>query len=174
MAASNVGGKTNGVLITEEFKKFVEDGKFTIEASRQEHIDLELRVLDDMIRWFMCRKWSLIQAPDDAEFITCDRPVALIWVEPEKYKLSPGFGLRGTQVHFALSKKLALVGDFDGINETVLTTKEQVSLINANILLQAREWVYSSNKDFYFIDPNGDTLFGLGKFWKEFNPKPSQ
>lgn len=173
MAVSKVGRKSNGILITKDIKTFVDKGEFKIEAGRRDHIELELRVFEDVLHFLLQRKWSLVKASDDAEFVTCDRAVALIWNEPQNKIHSPGFGLKGTQVHFALSKKLALVGDFDGRNETVLTTKEQVALINANILLQAREWVYSSNKDFYFINPNGDTLFGLEKFWKEFNPKPS-
>lgn len=70
-------------------------------------------------------------------------------------------------LHF--QKKFALVGDFDRVDEAVLKTKATVALINSNILLQAKQWVYSPNKDFYFLNPNGDVFFGIEEFWKEFD-----
>jgi hypothetical protein len=170
MAASNVGGTSNGILITEDFKKFVDEDKFHLEAPQNQHIEFELRMLDDMILWFMERKWLLIQAPDDLTFVSCDRPVALIWKNPARHKRSPGFRSPGTQIHFALSKKIALIGDFEGVNDVVLATKEDVALINSNILLHARFWGYTPKKDFYFLNPAGDVLYGIEKFWSEFNP----
>lgn len=168
MAAANVGGTSNGILITEEFKQFVDEGKFQIKVPRQEHIDLELRTLDEIILSLVHRKWALIEAPQDAAFVTCDRAVALIWTEHGKYSHSPGFALHETEVHFALSKRFALVGSFEGTNETVIVSKEQAALINSNILLQTHKRAYSPSENFYFLNPTGDTLFGIEKFWKEF------
>lgn len=174
MATQNIGTRSNGVLITEDIKKILEEDNFKVVASTDSHIDLELSMLNTIIHCLVSRKWLLIEAPSDALFITCDNPVVLFWIEPHKYRSSPGFGSRGTQIHFALSKKFALVGEFDGAEGTLLASKDTVALINSNIQSHAEQWVYSADKDFYFINRAGDTLYGIENFWKEFNLNRSE
>ncbi len=170
MAASNVGGISNGIRITEDFKRIVDEGRFKIEMPQNRHIEFELRMLDDMILWLMKRKWLLIYAPDDLTFVSCDRPVSLIWKDPVKHRHSPGFGLPQTQIHFALSKNFALIGDFECADDALVASKKDVALINSNILLHANRWGYTPVKDFYFLNPAGEVLHGIDNFWKEFNP----
>lgn len=168
IAAQNVGGTSNGVLITDEFKKFVDEDNYKLVSSKNEHIQAELRIFNEMLPYFFHRKWALIQSPEGAEFITSDFPVVLIWTEQEKHKFAPGFGLSGTQIHFALSKQIALVGDFEGIDEVSIASKETVALINTNIISFARRWIYTSNQSFYFLTRTGECSNEPEKFWSTF------
>lgn len=168
IAAQNVGGTSNGVLITDEFKKFVDEGNYRLVSSKNEHIQIELRIFNEILPYFFHRKWALIQSPEGTEFITSDFPVVLIWTEPEKHKFAPGFGLSGTQVHFALSKQIALVGDFKGTDEVSIATRETVALINTNIISFARRWIYTSNQAFYFLTRTGERSNESEKFWSTF------
>lgn len=166
IAAQQVGRRVNGVRITEDFKRIVDEDKFNVILSRNEHIRAELSIFNELLPYFFRRKWMLIKASDNAQFITNDFPVVLIWKEPQKHKRSPGFGLRGTQVHFPLSKKLALIGDFDGVEESLIESKETVALINSNILAHAHRWVFSAMADFYFLDQSGECSFGIENYWE--------
>lgn len=165
IAAQHVGRKVNGVQITEDFKRIVDDDKFNIVLSRNEHIKAELFIFNELLPYFFHRKWMLIKAPDEAQFITSDFPIVLLWSDPSKQKGHIGFGLRGTQIHFPLSKKLALIGDFDGVDDSLIESKETVALINTNILAHAQRWVFASDQDFYFLGQSGDCLFGIKKYW---------
>jgi hypothetical protein len=142
IAAQQAGRRVNGVEITDDLKKFIDEDKFNIILSTNEHIRAELFIFNELLPYFFHRKWMLVRAPEDAQFITSDFPVVLFWSYPEKHKHSPGFGLKGTQVHFPLSKKLALIGDFDGVDRSLTESKETVALINSNILARAKKWIF--------------------------------
>ncbi|MCW8445678.1 DUF4238 domain-containing protein [Fluoribacter gormanii] len=169
IAAQNVGGISNGVKITPDIKRLIDEGAYKIELTRNEHIRSEMMLFNELLPCFFDRKWILIQASDNTQFVTSDFPVILIWKEPHKHNLSPGFGLRGTQVHFPLSKKIALIGDFDGVEGSLIEPKEIVALINSNILAHAQRWVFTANQDFYFLNQSGECLFGIEKYWKFLN-----
>lgn len=166
IAAQHAGRRVNGVKITDDLKRFIDEDKFNIIFSRNEHIRAELSIFNELLPYFFHRNWMLVRAPDDAQFITSDFPVVLLWSYPGKYKLSPGFGLKDTQVHFPLSKKLALIGDFDGIDHSLTEPKEIIALMNSNVLAQAKRWIFTSKQDFYFLGQSGECLFGIEEYWK--------
>lgn len=163
-AANNVGKVVNGVLITEDFKETIQNNKVEIEVkeSRNQHITTELKISAELIDLLAHRKWTLIQAPDNEIFVTSNSPVALIWVEGGK-RLSPGFALKNTEVHFALSKKFALVGSFEGVDEVVIASKEIMALINSNLIAKANRWLFAA-KDFYFFTPSDNFSYGISEF----------
>ncbi|ARB90987.1 DUF4238 domain-containing protein [Legionella longbeachae] len=166
MAAQNVGMRVNEHLVTEDLKKAIDEDQYRIILSRNEHIKAELNLFNEILPYFFSRKWILIRAPDDAQFITSDFPVVLFWTNPAKHKHSPGFGLLGTEVHFPLSKKIALIGSFDGINGSQMESRETVALINSNILAHVKRWIFASSQDFYFLNQKGECLYGIQKYWK--------
>ncbi|RLA95610.1 MAG: hypothetical protein DRG83_18415, partial [Deltaproteobacteria bacterium] len=97
-------------------------------------------------------------------FITTDNPVNLSWKEPDKippfYRTSPGYGLKGTQVYFPVSKKVALVGEFDGPEGIVDGSRELVALLNSRMLLFTYKQIYSPTLNFYFMGKDGIILDG--------------
>lgn len=66
IAARQVGRKVNGVQITEDFKRIVDEDKFNVILSRNEHIRAELSIFNELLPYFFHRKWMLIKASDDA------------------------------------------------------------------------------------------------------------
>lgn len=169
IAARQAGRRVNGIEITDDLKRFIDEDKFNLILSRNEHIRAELFIFNELLPYLFHRSWMLVRAPDSAQFITSDFPVILLWLFPEKHKHSPGFGLKGTQIHFPLSKKLALIGDFDGIDHCVIEPKETVALINSNILARTKRWIFTSDQDFYFLGQSGECLFGINEYWEYLN-----
>lgn len=168
-ARSEIGAIINGVEITKEFKENYNEDDFIIQNHRHQHIKLELHGINVILPLLFERKWVIVQAPDDLNFISSDYPVALLWKEPEKYHASPGFACRDTQIYFPLSKKMALLGDYE-MDEIVLCgSKELVADINSNILQFAHRQVYAPAENFYFRGFNGELLFGLEELWKQID-----
>lgn len=172
MAASKVGYKINGVLITEEHKKLFEEDKFKVELSKNTHIyDEYFKFFEIVLTTMLNRKWTLIKAPDEASFVTCDFPIALIWKDSKKYRAGPGFGCGDTQVFFTLSKKFALIGDFEGCDQVFHAEKDTVALINSNILFFAKKQAYAPTNDILFLGPNNESLEGLRLYYETFHLK---
>lgn len=164
IASAKVGSKVNEFEVTKEIKDFINEGKFKCTATRNQHINLELHTLDIIIKLLTKRQWTLMLAPDDLHFITCDFPVALLWKNPEKYVASPGFACADTQVFFPLSQKVALIGDFEGENEIVIATQEIVAGINTNILRSAKRFIYAPQEKFWFLHSSGRLSSDLDLF----------
>lgn len=170
IAASNVGYSVNGVLITEEYRKFIEEGRFRVELTKNAQIWNEyFEYFEVILETMLHRKWTLIRVPDEAPLVTCDFPIALTWKDPKKYRFDPGFGCGNTQVFFPLSQKFALIGDFEGFDQVVCASEEQVALINANILFFAKKQVYAPQENILFLGPNGESLQGLTLYYETFH-----
>lgn len=85
IAAHNVGHKVNGILITEELKKIIEEDKFEIKVPKRTHIYGEyFKYFEMILSTMFYRKWTVVKASDEDFFVTCDCPVALIWKNPKK------------------------------------------------------------------------------------------
>ena len=154
------GVKIDDNVSYEGMKEFFESDKFEITVPTERHIELEFHGVNAILSHLFQRKWSLVVASDKTgPFITCDRPVALAWKHPDQihpfYRASSGFGMKDTQVVFSLSRKLALIGDFEGEHQIINGTKKFVSAINSRVLSFALTQVYSPKLMFYYMDQNG-------------------
>ncbi len=168
-ARAEIGTIINGIEITKEFKENYNEEDFLVQNHRHQHMKLEFHGVKIVLPLLSERKWVLVQAPDDLNFISCDFPVALLWKEPEKYHAPPGFACTDTQIYFPLSKKVALVGDFEGSDGVLCGSKELVAGINSNILQFAHRQVYAREATFYFLGFNGEFLCGLEELWKQID-----
>ena len=80
---------------------------------------MEMIGIETILPLLLSRNWSLIKTTNESgQFITTDRPIILLWENPEKQppfiKNNPGYGMSNTQLYFPLSQDLALSGEFDG------------------------------------------------------------
>lgn len=173
-ASAPVGSKVNGMEITPQsksqllkFKDALDKGEYKITATRTSHIKRELESMDSILPYLVYRKWTLIVAPNDTNFITSDHPVILIWKDSSIYPRPPGFALTNTQIFFPLSKKLALVGDFEGNEETVLAGRKLVAEVNSNVIIFAKSQIYASRPDFYFIHSSKEVVRFQEAYWAE-------
>lgn len=149
------GIESAGKISYEEIKEFFESNEYDISVATEAHIETEMALIDTVLPYLRARKWVLVRATDETgPFITSDNPVSLTWKEPENiplfYRKSPGFGLKGTQVYFPVSKDLALIGEFDGNEAAVYGDRNVVSLLNTKVILMAYRQIYCPKLGFYF------------------------
>ena len=69
-----------------------------------------------------------------------------------------GFGMSTADIVFPLTKKICLIGRFDGTGETQGVGRSVVASMNTHTILRAERQIYAANKKFPFIDPSGGIL----------------
>ena len=159
------GRNVNENVTYEDMKKFHTSKEYTIEVAKEHHIRMEFVGIDAILPYLANRSWLLVKSTDESgPFVTTDNPVNLTWNEPEKippfYRNSPGYGMKDTQVYFPVSKKLALVGEFDGPSGVIDATRELVAMLNTKMLRFARKQLYTPKIGFYFLGKSGELLEG--------------
>lgn len=161
-------------LTYEDMKKFVESKQYKISIANEWHIGLELKMIGSLLPFLYGRNWRLfVASADTGVFVTCDYPVVLVWKEPDKippfYRNSPGFGMKNTEVTFPLTKKIALVGDFENEPGIFAPPELLIAAMNTKTIAYSRRQVYSPKKNFYFANGAGELQDGkllLGKYYK--------
>ncbi|MBQ0762303.1 MAG: DUF4238 domain-containing protein [Marinobacter psychrophilus] len=155
----------NDSISYEEVKEFFESKNYSIEVAREYHIHMEMVQIETILPLLFGRSWVLLTTDAaDSPFITSDNPVCLNWKEPEKippfYRNSPGFGLKGTQVYFPVSKDLALIGDFEGQSRTAEADEYFVAGLNTIVMNNLYKQLYAPKLGFKFHGPKGVLLNG--------------
>lgn len=141
----------------EEIKKFHESKAYEIKLKTEYHLHIEFVGINALLPYLNHRKWLLVKAnKSTGPFITTDNPINLIWNEPDKippfYRSHPGFGLKGTQLYFPVSRELALIGEFDGPEGVIAGTKEYVAALNTKMVLFAYKQVYAPKIEFHVVN----------------------
>jgi hypothetical protein len=137
----------------EKMKSFFEKGEYNIEVSTNRHIALEMGTFDRILPLLFERRWVIIRAsPECAGFITSHHPVCLIWSEP-RGRIPIGLGLRGTEVVFPISPRLAVLGAYEIEEGDADATPLLVAEMNGTIALFAERHVYARDMNFaYSLD----------------------
>lgn len=138
----------------EQMKTFVEEGNYRITLNNNSQIGREIRVFDKVLPLLFQRGWVLLRAPaNSGGFITGDHPFCLIWSEPKLRGsfFPPGLGLRGTEIYFTISPRLAMVGAFEMKNDEVDVTEESVAIVNGAIIHTAEAQVYARDHSFHYV-----------------------
>jgi hypothetical protein len=139
----------------ERMKDYVLEGNYRIHLPNEMHMKAELAGVDAILPYLGGRGWMLVNTPPrSGGFVTSDRPVSLIWSEPRRGPI--GFGLRGTEVIFPLSNRLALMGAFDIEDEVNTATEEFVAEINGLTISQSRRQVYARDRNFLYTSQQGE------------------
>jgi len=144
----------------EKMKEFFESDKYDITVPNETYIDLEMKGIDAILPFLFNRKWIILIASDETwPFVTCDRPVSLIWQNPEKLppimRYSPGFGMKETEVVFPISQNIAVIGAFEIENQVLNANKHLIASVNSRIITFATSQVYTPDLSFSFIDKDG-------------------
>jgi hypothetical protein len=162
----------------EDMKAFLDGKRYTIKVPTEQHLLMEFQSMDAILPFLLNRKWVLITATDESgPFITIDRPVVLMWNEPENippfYRNSPGFGLCNTKVLFPLSRRQMVIGSYEEREGIVTGNKEFVAVLNTTMLAYVCEQVYAPSSSFNFMDAEGNILDGL-QLLKDINASKEQ
>jgi hypothetical protein len=154
----------------EAAKKFAEDGAYTISATNEHHIQLEMKGTDVVFDNLTPRGWRLFRANHETgPFITSDLPVRLVWKnienEPELLRRPPGFGLMGTAVVFPVSRSIAILGTFeDDEDQEVETSLNAVANSNTLALFHFDRFVIASDRNFNYLAEDGSIARGQSFF----------
>jgi len=167
------GADVNDNITYEQIKEFHERGEYDVEVAREWQIGLELKMFEAVLPMLAERNWKLYVTDEQKGFfVTGDKPVILTWQEPDKMpamvRHSPGFGLKGTEVYFAISPQIAVVGVFEGEDEG--THEASTSLVgagNLRVIEHTHEQVYSIKRTFPYFGP-GLRLYHDSHFMERF------
>jgi hypothetical protein len=146
-------------LSYEQMKDFFERDEYDITFDRETHIRMELESFEDVLPYFIKRKWRLLRTERRRDsFITCDHPICNVWVEPQSTSFlhGPGYGSPNSEVLFPLTSALALVGRFDGVASEDDVGSEYVAAYNSTVATFAERQVYA--RDDAFLYYSGEKL----------------
>lgn len=116
--------------------------------STEAHLKLEFELAQSLLPLVAARKWNVYRARA-AEFVTCDRPAVLMWVDPTKTE-PVGLGLRHTRLLFPLSSDIAISGGFELDDAAIDADASDVAKINGRIILNVNRQVYARDEDFEY------------------------
>ncbi|MBR0868668.1 hypothetical protein ACVIW2_000084 [Bradyrhizobium huanghuaihaiense] len=133
---------------------------FKVTPSHNFHIMVEASLHEHLVQLYEGRRWQVIVAGEDTGgFVTSDHPVCLRWADVEDHgDLSPGFAVPGTEVIFPLSPRLALRGRFDGEENLVQLSKDEVATINSLLISNAHNQVYARDALFSYMRAPGTPI----------------
>ena len=141
----------------EQMRAFAQSDDYTITLNQNYRMINILEGIQIVLPLLAARNWTVVRTDDSApRFITSDRPLILCWNDPsDKGWMSPGFGLRGTNVSIPLNPHCALIGVFDDASFKPWFDTDHVGTFNMWIGLQAERFVYSADKDFTVVMSDG-------------------
>jgi hypothetical protein len=141
----------------EEVRDFVRSGEYEIKTHQNLHVQLELDMVQHIQEILGARKWQLwVSEKDAGDFVTSDHPVCLLSTSKgPQGPFGPGFGMVETAVLFPLTRKLTLVGTFEGKDKVVSANREMIARVNVDIIRRAQRQVYSFDNQFSYATPEG-------------------
>jgi hypothetical protein len=151
------GEPINESLTYEKMKEGWEGNHYEVAVPVAHHVRMERVGFEAILPTLVDRKWRMIVATEHSgPFVTCNHPVTLIWKNPASVptmmQRSVGYGMHQTQLVFALTQRLALIGEFEGQTEAVLpATRELVAIINTRMVMFASQ-LYAPKLSFYYRD----------------------
>jgi hypothetical protein len=92
--------------------------KINIEADIDQnyHVQHSLKTIDTLLPLLGNRNWSIFTPENERlYFITSDNPVVLTWSDSKNYDRPIGFGLKGTDIIFAVNKSVVIIGRFESV-----------------------------------------------------------
>lgn len=96
------------------------------------HVETIMEIAETLRPSLWMRKWSVWIAQDDAPDLICsDNPINLTRTLPRQGIWPPGFGHRNTQVTFPLTRRMIVVGTFEGQIESCYLAASDVAAANS-------------------------------------------
>jgi hypothetical protein len=132
-AARDAGFVSRSDVPFGQMQELLRGGNYTIEISPHDHLRTELAAFEDTLRSVSSRYWSLLSAEADApDFITCDRPVSLVFPEAV----------------FPLGTRHCIIGSRDHpAPREIILNESGVAEVNSRILKLADRQVYSRTSE---------------------------
>ena len=139
----------------EEMKQFVESDEYSIDVDLGQNwlpqvmIDASRPMLFHLSR----RRWYItVVAPDAPDLICSDNPVSLSPTPISISSQNVGFAMPGSLLLLPLSRRMVLVGSFEGIMLPNPASEKTVALINGATGRSAERYLFTSKPDFVWRD----------------------
>lgn len=103
------------------------------------------------------RRWTIYKTDGKhGEFITTNRPVSLTYIDPNNVPgwmaHSPGFALKGTEIHFPSTRHPMLVGRWDRGGHAEEAHKTFITATNRHVIQHSFGRVFSREKEVLYAD----------------------
>ncbi|MDP8237864.1 MAG: DUF4238 domain-containing protein [Candidatus Hatepunaea meridiana] len=150
---SDISSESVNEMTYEDMVEFVQKKRFKVVPSQSHMVASQIMLSQELYPLLWQRSWSLyVLKNTKTRFITSDNPVTLFWKDEKRNDgrliNSPGFGLRGTEVSFALTPTITIIGDFKG-PEQRFDADESIALkLNDRILNSSYRQIYAQEKAF--------------------------
>lgn len=136
----------------EDLVAFVNEGRFDVVPSQDFMVASLLQLANELYPHFWYRSWSIYSSRNkNYNFITSDNPVNLYWKDEKRNDgnliNSPGFGLHGTEVSFALSPNIAIIGEFDASETLNVANNSLIRKLNNRVLRGSFRQIYSLDRN---------------------------
>jgi hypothetical protein len=144
----------------EDVKHAFQSGQIEVKANKNYLVKLDVDMVEPVLHALDRRKWSFHSALEGNQFVTSDDPVVLDFFDGRERTLmkSPGFGVGGTFVFFALSPDLAIYGPLDAPNLPTELDARAVARINGVTMRYARRHALAQSEDFMLQGNDGSYL----------------
>ena len=136
----------------DEVRRAILGEEYSVSLTTDAHMDMEFVNAPKLLPFLEKRKWNVYRAVE-GQFVTCDRPVALIWAD-RRCNDPIGLGLKNTRVLFPLSSEIAISGGFELKNDVLDVGAEDVARINGRLILNASRQVYARDDIFEYDLPH--------------------
>ena len=105
------GQEVSGKVTFEDMQDFLKRGEYEVVTDKTELVLRALKSASTITDLLLKRDWCIVVADEGCDFVCSDNPVGIVWGDSKlNGRLSPGFGVSGTEVTVPLSKKIGLIG----------------------------------------------------------------
>lgn len=125
---------------------------FHMAVPTDRHIKIEFDVIPAAMKTFIGREWTVLTAPPGSPgFVTSDSPVSLRGIKPPAHPMPVGHALPGTEVLFAISSHIAVIGRFGEGRGRMDLSELEVAMVNSTLINSAHRQVYARGDDFLYF-----------------------
>lgn len=112
-------------------------------ASLQHAMTAALDVVGPLI---LQMDWAFVGAPPEAAFVTSDNPA--FWNNPKAQGFfGRGLGARDAELSYPLTRRLMLLGNWQGVRRAVAVDAAHVQHVNTLVAMYANQFVFASSED---------------------------
>jgi len=141
----------------EEFKEFLYSDRYTTDVNQNYKLKTIIDSTNLLIPILAQRKWSYLFVDETlGGFICSDNPVALVSKLKPTFYHRQGFAMANTEVSMPLSKNVAIVGKFEGNEESGFASPKGLAVLNSRTGMYSNRFIFSATDDFIFLNENGE------------------
>jgi hypothetical protein len=144
---SAAGGSTDK-LNADAFAEFLASNDYTVSLTQTGYIQTLVDGVDPILETLAARKWNLWQVADGVSDLICsDSPVAVTLAKRNAGGYGIGFGTANTILTMPLSRRLLLIGMFEGRPNSRVMDRAAVASVNSVTAMNANQ-LFSPDPDF--------------------------